>query len=113
MTLLGHTLIKNPTMNPIRFVLLASLGVGAGLGPVAADEKWVLWERQLDTKGEQLGDWRRRRVFDGERWCKGAMTTAINQALTQTIQVPRKPSLAEYQCLPESADPRTAKGKGK
>jgi hypothetical protein len=39
------------------------------------------------------------------------MTTAINQALAQTFQVPKKPSLTEYQCLPESADPRTAKGK--
>ena len=98
-------------MDAIRVVVLVLLGVGAVFGSVAAQEKWVLWERQLDSKGEGLIDWRRGRVFDAERWCKGAMTTAINQALTQTIQVPRKPSLVEYQCLPESADPRKAPGK--
>jgi hypothetical protein len=99
-------------MDAIRIViLLVSLGVGVVIGSVAAEEKWVLWNRPLDAKGDRQGDWRRGPVFDAERWCKGAMTTAINQALTQTFQVPKKPSLAEYQCLPESADPRTAKGK--
>jgi hypothetical protein len=98
-------------MDTIRIaILLVSLGV-AVVGSVAAEEKWVLWDRPLDAKGERQGDWRRGRVFDAERWCKGAMTTAINQALAQTFQAPKKPSLAEYQCLPESADPRTAKGR--
>jgi hypothetical protein len=97
-------------MDAIRIViLLVSLGVV--IGSVAAEEKWVLWNRPLDAKGERQGDWRRGPVFDAERWCKGAMTTAINQALAQTSPVPKKPSLTEYQCLPESADPRTAKGK--
>ena len=98
-------------MVAIRIVLLVSLSLGAVIGAVTAEEKWVLWERPLDTKGERQGDWRRGPVFDAERWCKGAMTNAVNQALTQTFQVPKKPSLAEYQCLPESADPRTVNEK--
>ena len=95
----------------IRIIVLVSLGVGAFIGPLAAEEKWVLWERPLDAKGEKQGDWRRGQVFDAERWCKGAMTTAVNQALNTTAQVGAKPRFAEYQCLPDSVDPRTAKGK--
>ena len=98
-------------MTAIRLVMLVSLGIGAAVGPLAAEEKWVLWDRPLDAKGERQGDWRRGQVFDTERWCKGAMTTAVNQALTAMSQAGAKPSFAEYQCLPDSVDPRPAKGK--
>ncbi len=98
-------------MNAMRIILLVSFGVGAVVGPIAAEEKWVLWDRPLDSQGEGYGDWRRGPEFDTERWCKGAMTTAINQAVTQTIKVPKKPTLVEYQCLPESADANKPDGK--
>ena len=102
-------------MTAIVILVLVSVGVAVA-GPAAAEEKWVLWDRPLDNKGQRQGDWRRGPVFDAERWCKGAMTTAINQALTQQAQsqtapVRTKPTLSEYQCFPESVDPRKAKGK--
>jgi hypothetical protein len=103
-------------MTAIPVIVLVSFGVGAIVGPAAAEEKWVLWDRSLASKEQQQGEWRRGPVFDGERWCKGAMTTAINQALTrpaqsQTAPVRTRPTLSEYQCFLESVDPRTAKGK--
>jgi hypothetical protein len=104
-------------MTAIPVIVLVSFGVGAIVGPAGAEEKWVLWDRSLASKGQQQGEWRRGPVFDGERWCKGAMTTAINQALSEaskpvTKPTPgTKPTLSEYQCFPESVDPRTAKGK--
>jgi hypothetical protein len=108
--------LKDELMTAIPILVLVSIGVVAVVGPAAAEEKWVLWDRPLDSNGRQQGDWRRGPMFDGERWCKGAMTTAINQALTRQAQsqnapVRTKPTLSEYQCFPESADPRTAKGK--
>jgi hypothetical protein len=103
-------------MTAIHILVLVSLGVVAVLGPAAAEEKWVLWDRPVDSKGQGQGNWHRGPVFEAERWCKGAMTTAINQALTrqaqaQTAPVRTKPTLSEYQCFPESVDPRKAKGK--
>src|SRR4029450_2329791 len=49
--LLGHNLVRNRTMDAIRIIVLVSLGVGAVFGSVAAQDEWVLWERQLDSKG--------------------------------------------------------------
>jgi hypothetical protein len=103
-------------MTAIPILVLASIGIIAVVGPATAEEKWVLWDRPLDSDGQQQGDWHRGPVFEAERWCKGAMTTAINQALTrpaqsQTAPVRTRPTLSEYQCFLESVDPRTAKGK--
>lgn len=104
-------------MTVIRAIVLVSLGAGAVIGPAAAEEKWVLWGRPLDVYGEQQGDWSRGPVFEGERWCKGAMAYAINQALSkhQALSKTRRGrsggDLAEYQCLPESVDPRATKDK--
>jgi len=104
-------------MTVVRAIVLVSLGAGAVIGPAAAEEKWVLWGRPLDDTGEQQGDWSRGPVFESERWCKGAMTYAINQTLSKNQAQSKTQknrsggNLAEYQCLPESADPRTTKGK--
>ena len=71
----------------------------------------MLWERQLDVKGQPSGEWRRKQVFETERWCKGAMTTAINETLMpkdrQAAGAKRK--LFEYQCLPGTVDPAAPK----
>jgi len=107
----GHTLVRDQALTALCAVLLASLGIVAMVGPAAAADTWVLWERSVDLKGDPHGEWRRGQVFDTERWCKGAMTNAINQALVKAGQQRGKGGLAEYQCLPETVDPRTAKGK--
>lgn len=66
----------------------------------------MLWERPLDVKGQPSGTWRRARAFESERWCKGAMTTAINEALKPRVHKDgSRIKLVEYQCLPAGADP--------
>ncbi|MGH7398809.1 MAG: hypothetical protein ACRELW_14835 [Candidatus Rokuibacteriota bacterium] len=92
------------------------MGLGlVGLLTVAAvahaQSGWVLWERPIDLKGEPQGAWHRRQVFEAERWCKGAMTTAINETLTRKKEPDSgaTEAIAEYQCLPEAAEPTGAK----
>jgi hypothetical protein len=57
------------------------------------------------------GDWQRRQTYEAERWCRAARTTLVDQALTPEARetAMRKGSVVEYQCLPESTDPRRPK----
>ena len=94
-------------------VLLAALCWIAPVLPAQAENQWVLWERQLDGKGQPSGEWRRKRKFETERWCKGAMTTTINETLMPKERpadgAKRKVKLFEYQCLPGTVDPAAPK----
>jgi hypothetical protein len=97
--------------------------IGAALGGLLAltstadaQNAWRLWERPLDAlSGEPKGEWRARESFEAERWCRGAMTRAINQSIAassaKTKSRERTPTLSEFQCLPEGQDPRRTKGK--
>jgi hypothetical protein len=85
------------------FWLLFALGRSA-----ATENEWVLWERPLDVQRQTHGEWRPKRVFEAERWCRGAMTVAINQALAAGGRAGRRAPAAEYQCLPSGADPRAS-----
>lgn len=90
--------------------LLAALCWLGPAGPAQAENEWMLWERPLDVKGQPSGAWRRARAFEGERWCKGAMTSAINEALKPKDPKDRTSiKLVEYQCLPAGTDPSGAK----
>jgi hypothetical protein len=90
--------------------LTATLGAVLTLATAAHGEnKWALWERPVDLNSQAPGPWRPTQVFEGERWCKGAMTTAINQNLRAGWKGGRldpKAKVSEYQCLPEGKDPR-------
>lgn len=92
-------------------VLLATFSCIALSIAAQAENEWMLWERQLDVKGQPSGEWRRKQVFETERWCKGAMTTAINQMLIARGSKPAdvKRGMVEYQCLPSTADPAAPK----
>jgi hypothetical protein len=82
------------------------LAVGTAAG---AESRWTLWERAVDVNGQNRGEWRRTQVYEGERWCKGAMTTAINRTLRARWKGGRwdpKAKVVEYQCLPETEKPR-------
>lgn len=82
-------------------MLLGGLSVSA---PVAAAETWVLWARPCDLAGQKCtGDWHRRETFDAERWCKAALTTAVNKALTPDARraALTKGVVLEYRCLLE------------
>ena len=89
--------------------LVAALGA-AGAAP--AETGWTLWERPIDAAtGQPRRDWQRRQSFEAERWCRGAMTTAINQALRAGSSGGRRNArgeVSEYRCLPEGADPQKA-----
>jgi hypothetical protein len=88
-------------------VLLATLCWLAPCLPAQAANEWTLWERQLDGKGQPSSEWRRKQGFESERWCKGAMTTAINETLMPKERpvAGAKRKLHEYQCLPGTTDP--------
>ena len=88
------------------------LGCLAIVTTVHAEGGWVLWTRQCSTKSETCaGDWQRRQTYEAERWCRAARTTLVNQALTPEARetAMRKGSVVEFQCLPESTDPRRPK----
>jgi hypothetical protein len=92
-------------------VLLATLcWIAAGV-PAHAENEWLLWERQLDGTGQPNGEWRRKQGFESERWCKGAMTTRINETLMpkEGPVAGAKRKLFEYQCLPGTLDPASPK----
>ena len=79
--------------------------------PAQAENEWMLWERQLDGTGQPRGEWRRKKGFETERWCKAAMTTAINETLMpkERPAAGAKRELFEYQCLPGTVDPAAPK----
>ena len=77
-----------------------------------ADGGWVLWARSCNVKSQTCGgDWQRRETYEAERWCRAARATLVNQALTPEARetAMRKGSVVEYQCLPDSTDPRGPK----
>ena len=79
-----------------------------------ADGSWVLWTRTCSVKAQPCSaEWRKRQTYEAERWCRAARTTLINQAFSQEAQelTAARGTLIDYQCLPESVDPREAKGK--
>lgn len=95
--------------------------VGAGLcwllalaTSALAEGAWVLWARPCDAGTPVCGgEWQRRQTYEAERWCRAARTVAVNQALTlEGIKAAiARGTVVEYQCLPDTADPRGPKGK--
>jgi hypothetical protein len=87
-------------------VLVGALAVSAA---AHAESGWVLWERPVDSSTGQGGSpWQKRQRFEAERWCRGAMTRAINQTLTGALKRGRwdpRAKVTEYQCLPEGTEP--------
>jgi hypothetical protein len=78
-----------------------------------ADGGWVLWARTCDVKSQTCGgEWQRRQTYEAERWCRAARANFVNQALTPEGQktVAKQGTVVDYQCLPDSADPRGPKG---
>ena len=90
--------------------MLALLGGVLAVVPAArAENRWSLWERPVDLNSSANGEWRRTQTFEAERWCKGAMTTAINHNLLAGWKGGRldpKAKIIEYRCLPEGELPR-------
>ena len=88
---------------------LALLGGVLAVAPAAAEDRWILWERPVDLKTGASGEWRRTETFEAQRWCKGAMTNAINQNLLAGRKDGRldpNAKMKEYQCQPEGERPR-------
>jgi hypothetical protein len=94
----------------MRHLLITILGgVLAVAGAAHAESRWALWERPVDLQTQAHGEWRRTQLFEGERWCKGAMTTAINQNLSAGVKDGRldpKAKIFEFRCFPEGERPR-------
>lgn len=80
----------------------------------SAEGAWVLWSRPCDLAAEACaGTWQRVQVLEAERWCRAARTIAVNQALTPEgrQEASRRGTILEFQCLPDTVDPRGPKGK--
>jgi hypothetical protein len=94
---------------PRALAFLALLGGVFAVAPVVrAESRWTLWERPVDVNSSATGEWRRTQTFEAERWCKGAMTTAINQNLLAGWKGGRldpNAKIKEYQCQPEDERP--------
>jgi hypothetical protein len=93
---------------------VAALVSLTGAWSARADGSWVLWTRTCSVKAQPCSaEWRKRQTYEAERWCRAARTTLINQAFSQEAQelTAARGTLIDYQCLPESVDPREAKGK--
>ena len=92
-----------------RMIFLALCCLLSGAGSAHADGGWVLWARSCNLRSQACdGQWQQRQTYEAERWCRAARTTAINQALTpQGRQAARaKGAIVDYQCLPDTVDPR-------
>lgn len=92
-------------------IALVGLGVLLALAPSAqGQDGWALWERPVDPRtGQPGGDWQRRQTFEAERWCRGEMTRSINRTLGAQWKDGRwnpRAKVLEFQCLPETEDPR-------
>ena len=79
----------------------------------SADGTSVLWARSCDIRSQVCdGGWRRLQAYEAERWCRAARSSAVNEGLTaegyQTAM--RRGVVVEYQCLPDTVDPRESKG---
>ena len=93
-------------------LVLCGLALASSLG--AAEGSWVLWSRPCSVADQTCtGKWERRQVYEAERWCRAARTAAVNQAFTPEGQklVRERGMVSDFQCLPESADPREPKPK--
>jgi hypothetical protein len=90
--------------------MLGLLGGVLAVAPAArAEDRWTLWERPVDLNSAAATEWRNTQTFDAQRWCKGAMTTAINRNLIAGVKDGRldpRAKINEYQCLPEGERPR-------
>ena len=90
--------------------MLGLLGGVLAVVPAArAEDRWTLWERPVDLNSAAATEWRRTQTFEAQRWCKGAMTTAINRNLIAGVKDGRldpRAKINEYQCLPEGERPR-------
>ena len=85
------------------------LAVAPAVVSAVAEDQWTLWERPVDINTAAAGEWRRAQTFDAQRWCKGAMTTAINQnqsAGRKGGRLDPNAKIKEYQCQPEGQRPR-------
>ena len=92
---------------------VATLSLLCAATTAGAEGGWVLWSRSCDFKSQPCSaEWRRLETFEAERWCRGARTNLINQALTPEgrERAERTKSVVDYQCLTEGADPRGSKG---
>jgi hypothetical protein len=79
-----------------------------------ADGTSVLWSRACDIRNAVCdGEWQRVQAYEAERWCRAARIAAVDWGLTikgrQTAE--RRGAVMEYQCLPDTVDPRGPKGK--
>jgi hypothetical protein len=93
-------------------VPIALCGLALVVTSASAEGGWVLWSRPCDVAAQTCtGKWERRQVFEAERWCRAARTAAVNQAFTPEGQklVRERGTIREFQCFPESADPREPK----
>jgi len=73
----------------------------------------VLWARTCDVRSQACGgEWQRRETYEADRWCRAAWTAAVNQALTPEGRAVAnaRGTVLEYQCLPDTVDPRGSKG---
>jgi hypothetical protein len=97
-------------LHRMRHLLITILGgVLAVAGTAHAESRWALWERPVDLHTQARGEWRPTNLFEGERWCKGAMTIAINQNLRagwKSGRLDPKAKILEYRCSPENEPPR-------
>lgn len=78
-----------------------------------AEGAWVLWARTCDVRSQVCGgEWQRGRTYEAERWCRADRTAFINQALTpKGIKAANaRRAVVEYQCLPDTVDPRGPDG---
>lgn len=94
-------------------VMLCWLLASAPSASASAEGAWVLWARTCDFKSQVCGGaWQRRETYDAERWCRAALTTAVNQAFTPEASkaAAARGSVEEYLCLPGTTAPPGAKG---
>jgi len=95
----------------VRIIGASLCWVLAVASPAGAEGAWVLWARSCDGRSQVCGgEWQRRETYEAERWCRAARTTAVDQALTPAAREAAKETVVEYECLPDTADPRRPKG---
>jgi hypothetical protein len=90
-------------------MVVGSLLLVVGISVAYAAGGWVLWARTCDLKSQQCdGPWQRWQTYEAERWCRAARTSVINHALTDEARkaAARRGTVLEYQCFPETVDPR-------
>jgi hypothetical protein len=92
---------------------IAVISLLGAVTPAPAAGGWVLWARSCDFKSQPCSAaWRRLETFEAERWCRGARTNLINQALTPEgrERMEKAGTVIDYQCLAEGSEPSGSKG---